>query len=151
MRLRLAGPDDAEALAAVHALAFDAPWSAKDIAALLAGPGVTAWLVETDTPVGMSLVRIVAGEAEVLTLGVAPVARRRGVGDALVAAAVVAATAGGAGTLFLEVAADNAAAQALYAKAGFAPAGRRAAYYRRAEGPPVDALVLRRSLNSDGP
>lgn len=149
MKLRLAGPDDAEALAAVHAEAFDAPWSAREIAALLAGPGVMAWLVEGAEPVGMSLVRVVAGEGEVLTLGVAPAARRRGVGDALVAAAVVAATARGAASLFLEVAADNAAAQALYAKAGFVPAGRRAGYYRRAEGPLADALVLRRSLNSD--
>ena len=151
MKLRLAGPDDSAALAKVHAQAFEAPWSATDIAALLDAPGVMAWLVEAGAPVGMSLVRIVAGEGEVLTLGVAPAARRQGVGDALVAAAVVAATARGADSLFLEVAADNAAAQALYAKAGFAAAGRRAGYYRRAGGPPVDALVLRRSLNSDGP
>lgn len=150
MRLRLAGPDDAEALAQVHARAFDAPWSAAEIAALMAGPGAMAWLVEGEAPVGMGLVRVVAGEGEVLTLGVDPQARRRGVGDALVAAAVVAATAHGAESLFLEVAADNAAAQALYAKAGFTFAGRRAGYYRRAGGPPVDALVLRRSLNSEG-
>ncbi|MCC7268566.1 MAG: GNAT family N-acetyltransferase [Caulobacteraceae bacterium] len=143
----MAGPGDAEALAAVHALAFDAPWSADEIAALLAGPGVAAWLVEAETAVGMSLVRTVAGEGEVLTIAVAPVARRRGVGDALVAAAVVAAGAAGADSLFHEVADDNAAARALYAKAGFVPVGRRAGYYRRA-GRPVDALVLRRSLNS---
>lgn len=151
MRLRLAGPDDAEAMAEVHAQAFDAPWSAPAIAALMAGPGVVAWLVEGAAPVGMGLVRVAAGEAEVLTLGVAPVARRKGVGDALVAAAVVAATARGADSLFLEVAADNAPAQALYAKAGFALAGRRAGYYRRAGGASADALVLRRSLNSEGP
>lgn len=149
MRLRLAGPGDAEALAQVHARAFDAPWSAADIAALMDGPGVTAWLVETGAPVGMSLVRIVAGEGEVLTIGVAPAARRQGVGDALVAAAVVVATTRGAESLFLEVAADNPAARALYAKAGFVSVGRREGYYRRAQGPPADALVLRRSLNSD--
>lgn len=151
MKLRLAGPDDAGALAGVHAQAFDAPWSAADIAALLAAPGVTAWLVEADTAIGMSLVRVAAGEGEVLTIGVAPAARRQGVGDALVAAAVVAATAGGAESLFLEVAADNAAAQALYAKAGFVPVGRRPGYYARPTGGAVDARVLRRSLNTDAP
>lgn len=148
MKLRLARREDAAALAAVHAQAFDAPWSAADIAALMDTPGLLAWLVETPEPVGMAMVRVAAGEGEILTIGVAPSARRAGVGDALVAAAVVAAAARGADSLFLEVAADNGAARALYAKAGFEPVGRRAGYYRRAPGPAVDALVLRRTLNS---
>ena len=149
MKLRLATVEDAPALAIAHAAAFEAPWPQADIAALLDSPGVVGWLVEGDGPEGMALVRVVAGEAEILTLGVAPSARRRGVGAALVSAAVVVATARGGESLFLEVAADNAAAQALYAAADFVPAGRRAGYYRRPDGAAIDALVLRRALNSD--
>ena len=50
-----------------------------------------------------------------------------------------------AARLFLEVAADNAAALALYRTAGMAETGRRADYYRRPGGA-VDALVLSKVL-----
>ncbi|HRD28628.1 MAG TPA: GNAT family N-acetyltransferase, partial [Caulobacter sp.] len=65
-------------------------------------------------------------------------------GRVLVEAAAATAAARGADSLFLEVSADNAAALALYAAAGFEPAGLRKGYY--ADG--ADALVLRRTLNS---
>jgi ribosomal-protein-alanine N-acetyltransferase len=48
--------------------------------------------------------------------------------------------------LFLEVAADNAAALRLYKGLGFAAVGRRKAYYRRPGGQPVDAVVLALAL-----
>ena len=44
--------------------------------------------------------------------------------------------------LFLEVAADNEAAKALYAKLGFKEIGRRKGYYQRTAGPPQDAINL---------
>lgn len=53
----------------------------------------------------------------------------------------------GAEACFLEVAADNAAALALYKAAGFQTAGLRPRYYKRAGGE-IDALVMRRDLNS---
>ena len=90
------------------------------------------------------------GEAEILTLAVAPWARRRGVGAALVEAVAIEAVARGAGALFLEVAADNDAAVGIYLKTGFEQAGLRRAYYARASGPAMDALVLRRRLNTTG-
>jgi ribosomal-protein-alanine N-acetyltransferase len=61
--------------------------------------------------------------------------------------AAATAAARGATSLFLEVAADNAAALHLYQAAGFHAVGRRAGYYARNAGPAVDALVLKRSLN----
>ncbi|MEN0075727.1 MAG: ribosomal-protein-alanine acetyltransferase, partial [Paracraurococcus sp.] len=60
----------------------------------------------------------------------------------LLAAALAGAAAPGAAAMFLEVAAGNAPAQALYAGQGFAEVGRRRRYY--ADG--SDALVLRRDL-----
>ena len=127
-----------EALAAIHAEAFETPWDAASLSALLASPGVFV-VAEAD---GFILIRVVADEAEILTLAVRTPARRGGLGARLVEAAVVRAAALGAERMFLEVAEDNAAARALYARAGFHEAGRRRGYYARADGSREDALVL---------
>jgi ribosomal-protein-alanine N-acetyltransferase len=50
--------------------------------------------------------------------------------------------------MFLEVGADNPTAQALYERAGFVPAGRRPGYYTRPGVTAVDAIVMRRTLNT---
>ena len=131
MRLRSAAAEDAEALAAVHAKAFDASWTCDDIARLMQIMGGFALLAEEDGVVGFILARTMGGEAEILTLAVAPWARRSGVGAALVQAVVERAQALGASALFLEVAADNDAAARVYLKAGFEQAGLRRAYYSR--------------------
>jgi ribosomal-protein-alanine N-acetyltransferase len=97
------------------------------------------------------LVRLAADEAEILTLAVAPEARRRGRARALLKAAQAHAAAGGARRLVLEVAEDNAPARALYAAAGFGPVGRRRGYYDRAAGAAADALVLAKDLAPAAP
>lgn len=140
MTLRAATPDDAAALAGLHATAFDHPWAASEIADLAAQPGAFALLAEAR---GFILCRAIAGEAEILTLAVDPAARRLGVARALVEAAAGVAAQAGAETLFLEVADDNAAALGLYAGTGFERVGRRRNYY--ASG--ADAVVMRRTLN----
>jgi len=141
MNPRPARPEEAGALASLHAAAFERPWSAAEIAALAGAPGAFSLLAEGE---GFILCRVIAGEAEVLTLAVAPAARRRGVGRALVEAAAALAHAAGSRTMFLEVADGNDPALALYAAAGFETVGRRRGYY--ASG--ADALVMRRDLNS---
>ena len=85
-----------------------------------------------------------------LTIAVAPEARRNGEGRALLDGFLRTARARGAGTAFLEVAADNAAALALYRRSGFAEAGRRRGYYHSPGNPPVDALVMVKSLAAHG-
>jgi ribosomal-protein-alanine N-acetyltransferase len=151
MTLRPAGRVDAQALAAVHAAAFDSPWSADAFAALLDTPGVYAVVAEADGFAGLVLMRAIAGEAEVLTLAVIPAQRRRGAARALLAAGLELAARAGAETAFLEVAADNAAAIDLYHQAGFEAVGRRAGYYHRDPEAAMDALVLRRALNTADP
>lgn len=134
-----------EALAALHARAFtDAPrpWTAAEFAAFLAEPST----VFVSRPEGFALGRVAGPEAELLTLAVEPAARRRGIGAALVAAFEAESAARGASEALLEVATTNAPARALYARLGYAQAGRRAGYYRRAGAPPIDALVLVRRL-----
>jgi len=133
-----AGPHHAAVFAAIHAAAFaDEPWDAESFAVLLGQPGVFGLLDERG---GMILCRVVADEAEILTIGVT--ARRRGLGRALLAAGIEHARAMGAVAMFLEVAAGNLAARGLYAAAGFAEVGVRRGYY--ADG--GDAVVLRLGL-----
>lgn len=129
-------------LADVHATAFAAPWDAGAFEALLAQAGVFA----LEQPDGFILLRAVADEAEILTLAVRPARRGQGLGTRLVSEGMTAAAARGATRLFLEVADDNTAALALYARAGFAEAGRRRDYYARPDGGRRDALILTRKL-----
>lgn len=131
-------------MAALHAASFvtPRPWSQSEVADLLASPLVFA-LFE---PAGFSIGRAVAGEAEVLTIAVDPAARRQGIATRLLATFLAEARARNAESVFLEVAADNAAARALYAAAGFRTAGVRRDYYLTPQGHRVDALVLRRGI-----
>ncbi|MGV3578175.1 ribosomal protein S18-alanine N-acetyltransferase [Brevundimonas sp.] len=132
----------AQALAALHAEAFDTPWSAEAFADLLGQAGV---ILEGDND-GFILIRTVADEAEILTLAVRPSARRQGLGGRLVEAASQRAVELGATRMFLEVAEDNTSARGLYGTLGFEAAGRRRRYYPRPDAPAVDALILVLSL-----
>ena len=135
---------DAAHLAAIHAASFTnpRPWTAAEIAGLLDMPG--SFLAEV--PGGFVLGRVVLDEAELLTIAVAPEARRRGIGAGLLAAFESRAQMRGAALGFLEVAADNLAATALYTGAGWQVCGRRKGYYRDGPGGPVDALLMRRTF-----
>jgi ribosomal protein S18 acetylase RimI-like enzyme len=68
--------------------------------------------------------------------------RGRGVGSALLAAAIDRARGDGLHKLSLEVFPHNAAGRALYRKYGFVEEGRRAKHYRRASGELWDAIVM---------
>lgn len=135
-----------EALASLHARAFRTPppWTAAAFSGVLADP-LAFLLVEGDA--GCLLGRAVAGEAELLTLAVAPDARRRGLGRKLVARFLYQAQLRGAESAFLEVSAENAPAIALYESAGFTRTGLRRGYYQTPEGARIDALVMARALS----
>jgi [ribosomal protein S18]-alanine N-acetyltransferase len=68
--------------------------------------------------------------------------RGRGVGEALVRAAIGLARQRGLHKLSLEVFAHNAGAIALYRKCGFAEEGRRTRQYRRASGELWDSIIM---------
>lgn len=143
---------DLDRVAALHGEAFAAVgergWTRREIGELLATPGVAGLLLRTgDHDAGFVLYRIVADEAEMLTLAVRPLLRRRGAGRRLLGAAIERVRDAGATALFLEVAVDNQAARQLYDVMGFQAVGRRDAYYHRNEGVAADALVMRLTLN----
>jgi ribosomal-protein-alanine N-acetyltransferase len=80
---------------------------------------------------------LVVDELHITAVAVRPQQRRRGLGRRVLAALLLEGSAQGAAHATLEVAADNSAAQALYATAGFQTAGIRRAYYRNGQ----DALI----------
>ncbi len=133
------------ALAALHARCFEPPlaWSADSFEGLLRSPGVTL-LAEGHS--AFALVRIVADEAELLTIATDPGFRRQGLGRLLMDRIEQHARSHGARVVHLELAEDNSAALALYLACGFAPVGRRPGYFRNRFGHPVDALLLSRTL-----
>lgn len=148
MKLDPATPADAPAMASAHAQAFDTPWDEMDFEDLVQAPGMFGFVVRGEDPAGVLICRAVGGEAEILTVGVAPWARRQGVGLALMTAAIGAAKAAGAEEMFLEVDVDNAGAVALYERLGFVRTGLRKGYYDRGAAGRADALVMRLDLTS---
>ena len=140
-----AGPAHPALMAAIHAAAFlpDEAWSAAIFAGHLSLPGTFGFVHEAG---GIVLARAAADEAEILTIAVAPEARRRGVARALLRAAIAAAGARDAATLFLEVSAANSIARALYESEGFGQVGKRRGYYEDG----TDALVLAKKLQAKG-
>jgi [ribosomal protein S18]-alanine N-acetyltransferase len=142
---------DLALLAALHAEIFkapwDQPWSAQSFAEILAMPGAHGWLMTSGgTAIGFLLARFILDEGEILLTGVMPAAQRRGQAGRLMRVFIESARAAGIGTLFLEHAAGNAAAAALYGRFGFSKIGRRRAYYERRGGGREDAITLRRTL-----
>ena len=144
--------DELELLASLHASCFTEAWDADAFTTLLAMPGAFALIakkLESDAPSGFLMIRGAGDEAEIITLGVLPERRRQGLARELLAGGMREAASRGARRLFLEVAADNAAALALYRAAGFAQVGRRADYYHRVDGD-MAALVMARDITIDG-
>ncbi|WP_018699001.1 GNAT family N-acetyltransferase [Amorphus coralli] len=147
-----AAPEDLPHIAEIHRASFTQEWTVDELAALLSQPGVTALVVRraswwtSPRPIGFLLLRVAADEAEILTVAVHPSNRRGGVGRSLVAEALRRLYADRVATVFLEVAADNEAALAIYRRLGFTMVGERPAYYSGTGAGGGLALVMRCDL-----
>lgn len=141
MSPRVASMDDAALLAAIHGQCFAEVWDQAAMTSLLATPGTFALIAEEGA--GFVMLRVAAGESEVLTLAVLPAARRRGIATTLLSAAAQRAQKMGATELFLEVDETNLPAIALYKRLGFTQIGLRPHYYQGSDGERHDAVVLR--------
>ncbi len=131
-------------MAVVHAAAFTnaRPWSEAEFGSLLDSRFVFAVGDRRSSALG----RVIAGEAELLTIATRPDCWRQGLGRATLQAWVAEAVTRDATEGFLEVAEDNRAARALYVAHGFAETGRRPGYYARDDGPAVDAVLMTATL-----
>ena len=130
----IAAPAHAAAFAAIHGVAFpEDPWPESAFQTLLQQPGVAGFI---DPQGGFLLLRSVADEAEILSIGVST--PRQGIGRALMQAAIAHLRSKRIATLHLEVAASNNAARRLYESLGFEQTGKRPCYYPDG----ADALIL---------
>jgi ribosomal-protein-alanine N-acetyltransferase len=143
--LLLAGPDRAEEIAALHVQLFQPPWDAAAVRALLEHPAAAAYVALIGNPkqtIGFVMSQIAGDEAEILSIAVDPQLQRSGAGRTMMEGLIRALRRAEITRLFLEVAADNEAAKALYAKLGFKEIGRRKGYYERPGAVAQDAINL---------
>lgn len=146
VRLRRGGVSDLDEVMRIMGAAFrpcfGEAWTRSQCAGILPMHGVTLTIAESGRlPVGFSLVRAIADEAELLLLAVDPAEQRRGIGQALLDDFVAGALAGGAHRLHLEVRDGNPAIE-LYRASGFSAAGRRRNYYHGPGAEAYDAVTL---------
>lgn len=124
-------------IANLHKLCFpNKPWSASDFADLKKS-GCEIIMSEN----GFVVYRCVADEAEIITIGVAPDARRNGIGSAMLCIIEKNVKNQGVNKIFLEVASTNTAGQKLYKNNGYKVVGIRPKYY---DG--VDAILMSKDL-----
>jgi ribosomal-protein-alanine N-acetyltransferase len=145
-RIRPASLADLDRLVLLERASFSDPWTIDQLADTILQPSTLGLIAEAGEGeiAGYLLGRIVADEAEVLTLAVCEASRRHGLGKRLLGEALAGMASRGVRAVWLEVRHSNAAAQALYLGAGFVATGVRRGYYRR---PVEDAIVLRRDLD----
>jgi ribosomal-protein-alanine N-acetyltransferase len=148
--LRRAVVADAMQISALHGACFSRGWSVEELRTLLQQPNTNAALAESSerpgSIIGMVIMRVAGGEAEILVLATDPCHERRGIAQSLLSHACRNATYLGAFTLFLEVSSENIAARALYEKCKFEEIGRRQNYYGHKT--KVDAIILRHFLKA---
>ena len=120
----------------------DEAWTAELFWSELANPHAY-YLIARETGgeniVGYGGVAVTGADAYIQTIGVRPTVQRRGIGRYLMHALLDEAARRRATTCWLEVRADNAAAQQLYASLGFVSRGLRRGYYQPSG---MDAIVM---------
>lgn len=149
--IRLLQDGEEPLLQALYTDCFEEPFGEEGFRALLASPGMWAALAWRDTAaesdaVGFAVARCTVGEAEIVSIGVLPAARRGGIGAALLADVLCRAVLLGAKRIFLEVSEENPAAIELYRAAGFEEVGRREDYYQSKTKGAVAALIMRHTV-----
>ncbi len=152
MVYRLYQPGDFAALYAVEELCFDPPirFSRAYMRQLIRRPHSATWIVEEDGELaGFAIAgwraHEGANDAYIETLEVTPKRRGEGVGTELLRRVEDSARAAGAGTIWLHVDFENAAAIHLYESCGYARQGREEHYYARNRA----AVVYAKSLKSE--
>lgn len=126
---------------------FSVPWSLEQLKSQMPD-AQHCFLVarEGETVLGYVGMMHVLDEGYISNVAVAPQARRRGLGDSLIAALMQRAEERKLSFVTLEVRESNAPAIALYEKHGFRPVGRRKNYY---DLPKEDALLMTKFLSEE--
>ncbi len=127
---------DLDDLAALDALSKPVPWGKDAIGGFIGSvPGVFILCPSNREgatiggPVGFIIARWLGDECEIMSIGVHPQYRRRGLGRMLLETLRRTALAHGKTSWILEVREYNTAALSLYQSVGFVEVGRRRGYY----------------------
>ena len=126
---------------------FGDAWSSWQCESMLRLSG--SWLLLANVgehPAAFSLIRSVAGEAELLLIATRPLFQRRAIGKALIEHILSDCLETQISLVYLEVRADNPALS-FYKNAGFEQIGTRPNYYRGALGRQTDAITLRKLID----
>ena len=147
--LEAATPDDLAALVSLENRCHTHPWTERGLFEAMAPAGGEGAILVLRVPWrgaqdergirAYCAYQVVAGEAHIHTLAVAPETRRQGLGTRLLTLTLEIARHRGARIVHLEVRQGNVAARGLYRTMGFAEVGKRPAYY---SSPVEDAILL---------
>jgi [ribosomal protein S18]-alanine N-acetyltransferase len=128
---------DLEQVQAIDRISFSLPWPANAFHyELMENKNSLPMIAEIDQADGNKrviatiIVWIILDEAHIATLAVLPEYRQQGIGQRLLARALLEAIQKGAQLATLEVRAGNQAAQAMYQRFGFEIVGLRPRYYK---------------------
>lgn len=133
-------------LAELHGKAFSTGWSDSDFSTHLDNEFDDIWVKkENGKVIGFIVARTQTDQSEVLTIVVDQEYQGNGIGTQLLRTAETKSAQKGSSIMFLDVAADNIPAHALYRRAGYTRYGTRKGYYRRAKGR-MDAHLYQKRL-----
>jgi len=145
--IRRAEASDGGGIYAVEVSCFQDPYPRKVLEDLLVGE-LNLFLVASvkEEIAGYAVATANERSGHIISIAVAPSHRRKGVGTALLRAAINGLVRGGACVVHLEVGKGNRSAIAFYERMGFAKSSEIKRYYPNGE----DALVLARQIESSG-
>lgn len=131
-------PSDLAAAAEIEATAQDA-WSKEQILDELCSDAGRLFVAQVGLQVaGLAIFQLAAGEASLYAITIDPAMRRKGLGRRLLQESLESLQKEGAESCYLEVRAQNHAAQNLYIDRGFQRTGLRQGFYKN----PADDAVL---------
>ena len=134
---------DLPAADALEERCFSVPWAPGSFQEILGRDAYHLVVAEEEGKIlGLGVLMSVIDSGDVMDLAVAPEARRKGIGRALLTELIRTADARGVRRLFLEVREHNEAAIRLYETSGFLRIGVRRDYYEK---PREDALLYVRA------
>lgn len=131
---------DVDAVTEMERSNFSTPWKMDDFADLLEKSDMGCIVAEEDGEIiGCVVYHNIVGDVDMTNVQVKEAHRKRGIGTALMKAAMEKARSVGGERFTLEVRESNLAAIALYESLGFTVEGKRRGFY---EHPREDALIM---------
>lgn len=143
MNVRRAGIDDLSSIMAVEAACFDEERYSRDLVLfMLTDEEFATFLAEDGRAVGAASVHVKDGEAHLVSIGVVPEHRCRGVARALMRVAEREAISRGAARIVLQVSVLNVAAMNMYLRHGYRATHLLKGYYSGRK----DAYLMEKAL-----